>query len=284
MRSTDRQKFEEILKEFFAVLQTPFKQEITAWWFDALEVYELNAIREAMRAAVRVFDRRGGGVVPGMVLAHLPSRFGHPTPEQAWNHLPKSEHDGGYVTSLMMAALADCSDSLSRGDYIGGRKAFIESYSARVRAAETQKQAASFFYSQPSEGTREQRLQLKETKTIEALKNGWLTHEKAKSALSLICDELAKPLPLALERITGIVSGARIPGATTSLRIENKSSETSAEKLPLIEVYGGIREKLEEKRSQEAEKKSIAAKEMEERRRILLEQAEAILNKKKKAG
>lgn len=256
MKSDDRKKFGELLASFFSVINTPFKPEVIPWWFDALSAFELQDIKIAMQAYTADPKRERGPVMPGTILGYLPSPYGHPTPEQAWNHLPKSEHDGGYVTNLMMEAFADCSDSLARGDFIGGRKAFIESYTARVRAAETQRQRAVFFYSQPSEGNREQRLQLKETKTIEALKNGWLTHEKAKNVLAIICDELAKPLPLALERISGIVTGARIPGATSSLRIENKSNETSAAKLDLIEAYGEIKAKREAERQQAAEAKA----------------------------
>jgi len=183
-----------------------------------------------------------------------------------------------------MAALADCHDSLMRGDFIAGRKAFLESYAARVRAAEAQGLHAVFFYSQPAEGSREQRLALKETKTIEALKNGWLTHEKAKKTLSAICDELAKPLPLALERISGLVTGVKMPAETTSKQIENKSAQTSVPKLDLIEAYGEIKAKREAeeaaKRAAEVERQA----EMNARRRMLLAQSAAILGGNREAA
>jgi hypothetical protein len=279
MKPTDRKSFNELLEGFFAVIGTRYNPDVMPWWFEALAAFELKDIRVAMQAYTADPKRERGPVMPGTILGYLPSPYGHPTPEQAWNHLPKSEHDGGYVTNLMMEAFADCSDSLNRGDFIGGRKAFLESYAARVRAAETQRQHAVFFYSQPSEGNREQRLQLKETKTIEALKNGWLTHEKAKNVLAAICDELAKPLPLALERISGIVTGARIPGATSSLRIESKSSETSAAKLGLMEAFGEIKAKREEERQRADEAKAEQQRIAMERRNALLAQADAILGR-----
>lgn len=284
MKPEDRKKFGELLGSFFSVINVPFKPEVMPWWFDALAAFELSDIKTAMHAFTADPKRERGPVMPGTILGYLPSPYGHPTPEQAWNHLPKSEHDGGYVTSLMMEAFADCSDSLARGDFIGGRKAFIESYSARVRAAETQRQRAVFFYSQPSEGNREQRLQLKETKTIEALKNGWLTHDKAEKTLALICDELAKPLPLALERISGLVTGVKMPDATGLKQIENKSAETSVRKLDLIEAYGEIKAQREAEQQQQAEARATREKIAAQRRAELLTQADAILNKKKMAG
>lgn len=284
MKSDDRKKFGELLASFFSVISTPFKPEVIPWWFDALSAFELQDIKIAMQAYTADPKRERGPVMPGTILGYLPSPYGHPTPEQAWNHLPKSEHNGGYVTNLMMEAFADCSDSLNRGDFIGGRKAFIESYTARVRAAETQRQRAVFFYSQPSEGNREQRLQLKETKTIEALKNGWLTHEKAKNVLAAICDELAKPLPLALERITGIVTAARIPGANTLPRIENKSEQTSAKKSDLIDLYGEIKKTLAAKAQEDEAAKAEKEKQERVRREQLIAQANQVISNNKGAA
>lgn len=277
MNTTDRKKFEAMLQGFFAALAMPFKPEALPWWFDALEPHPIEAVREAMACAVRHFDRRGGGVVPAHVLAWLPSQFGHPSPEAAWNHLPKSEFDGGYVTHEMMDAYRDCADSVARGDLIGGRKAFLESYEARVRAAEMQRKHAVFFYTQPSEGNREQRLQLKETKTIEAVKNGWITQERGAKALALICDELAKPLPLALERIAGIVSGAKMPAAITSNNTPKALPAISAKGSSLMEAYGEIRAEIQKRAQDQAEAKARHQRETEERRRALLEQADAVI-------
>lgn len=270
--------FDTWLRDFFQSLGVLPNPPMLNLWADTLGGYPVEALKQAARAYSKTQQRGGGTILPGALIPFLPSQFGHPLPEIAWNHVPKSEHDGGYVTSQMMAALADCHDSLERGDFIGGRKAFLESYAARVRAAEAQQDYAEFFYSQPCDGSREQRLALKETKTIEALKNGWLTHEKAKKALSVICDELAKPLPLALERITGIVTGARIPGETGLKKIANSSAETSAKKSDLIEIYGEeIKPAIQAQREKEAQEKAARDKELKERRRMLLAQAAAIL-------
>lgn len=276
--------FDGWLKDFFTAFGIAPNPPILRLWEDALGDYPVEALRAAAKAFSKTLQRGGGAILPGALVPFLPSLSGHPLPEIAWNHLPKSEHDGGYVTSQMMAALADCSDSLSRGDYIGGRKAFLESYAARVRAAEAQGERASFFYSQPAEGTREQRLALKETKTIEALKNGWLTHEKAKKTLGIICDELAKPLPLALERISGLVTAARMPAETGLKQIENKSLETSGRKLDLIDQYGEIKAQREAKEASDRAAEAERQAELKARHQLLLQQSAAILNSQREAA
>lgn len=283
MITTDRKKFEAMLQGFFAALAMPFKPEALPWWFDALEPYTIEAVREAMACAVRHFDRRGGGVVPAHVLAWLPSQFGHPSPETAWNHLPKSEFDGGYCTNEMAAAFSDCADSVRHGDMIGARKAFLESYEARVRAAEIERRRAVFFYSQPTGGSREQRLNLKETKTIEAVKNGWLTQEKAKKTLALIYEELAIPSPLALERIAGIVTGAKMPAAITSSDKPKALPATSAKGSDLMLTFGAIKAGLEKQSQAEKDAAEQREKDIAERRRVLLAQAAAVLGDRQSA-
>jgi len=56
----------------------------------------------------------------------------HPAPEEAWNRVPKSEYEGGWVTDEIMAGLAACHDSIDRGDMVGARMAFIESYKSAI--------------------------------------------------------------------------------------------------------------------------------------------------------
>lgn len=138
-----------------------------------------------------------------------------------------------------------------------------------------------FFYSQPTEGSREQRLNLKETKTIEAVKNGWLTQEKAKKTLALIYEELAIPSPLALERIAGIVTGAKMPVAITSSNTPKALPATSAKGSSLMENFGEIRQEIQKREQAEQEAKAQRQREIDERRKALLEQADAILGSKK---
>lgn len=271
------QNFRNWLRDFFENFGLTPKPSVLEFWTDSLSAYPVEALKAAAKALGQSQQRGGGTLLPGALIAFLPNQLGHPSPEQAWNHVPKTEHDAGYVTREMMSALADCADSLNRGDYIGGRKAFLESYAGRVRAAEAERRSAVFFYSQPSDGSREQRLQLKETKIIEAVKNGWLTHENAKKSLALICEELSKPLPLALERITGIVTAVKIPADSGLLKIEKKSAETSVRKLDLIEAYGDIKAGIEEDHKREALEIAEREKALKERRKMLLAQAASVL-------
>jgi hypothetical protein len=56
-----------------------------------------------------------------------------PSPEAAWNMAPKSEAESGWMCREIAAALASCQDSINRGDMIGARKAFLETYQAELR-------------------------------------------------------------------------------------------------------------------------------------------------------
>lgn len=279
MQDTDRERFEGLLKEFFAMVQVHFQPSMTAWWFEALKGYELRGVKSAMLALVSDPKRDRAAITPGSLLGYLPGLLGHPLPEIAWNHCPKSEGESGYVTSQIMGAMADCQDALDRGDYVAGRVAFIESYKARVRAAEAQKIRASFFYTDSNIGNREQCLAMKETKTIEALNNGWLTQEKARNVLEKICEELAKPSHLALERISAVVTMAKMPAVTTSPKITNKSAPTLEQGSVLMQTYGAIQEDITEKRAIEKKQAEEKERKLNERRKLLLEQAKAILNR-----
>lgn len=278
---TNDVEFKNWLRDFFQAFGVIGNSAMLELWAESLSEYPLDALKAAAKAFGKTQQRGGGTLLPGALIAFLPSQLGHPLPELAWNHAPKTEHSAGYVTSEMMGALADCQDSLNREDYIGARVAFLESYRARVRAAEAQKIPAKFFYSRPSEGSREQRLQIEETKTIEALKNGWITNENAKKKLERICSELAKPLPLALERISGLVSQAKTLHDDGLKKIENQSAPISVKKLDLIDEYEEIKVQREASKKAELEKEEKKEKELKEKRRLLLAQAASVLNNSK---
>lgn len=56
-----------------------------------------------------------------------------PSPEDAWNQAPKSESETAWLCEETATALAACQDSIDRGDMIGARKAFLETYTATLR-------------------------------------------------------------------------------------------------------------------------------------------------------
>lgn len=55
-----------------------------------------------------------------------------PSPEEAWNQVPKSDYDAGWLCRETAEALGACQDSIDRGDMVGARMAFLEAYKRAV--------------------------------------------------------------------------------------------------------------------------------------------------------
>lgn len=79
-----------------------------------------------------------------------------PTPEEAWNEIPKSESESGWMCAEMSAAMSACWDSLMRGDMFSARLAFLEAYKREI----ANKTGKPKWYISPSSTTTEmERLQ-----------------------------------------------------------------------------------------------------------------------------
>lgn len=269
--------FKQWLREFFESFgqqTTPAKIQL---WEDCLSAYPVSMLQRATVCLARDFKHGGGPLLPGSLSPYLPSQFGHPTAEIAWNHIPKGDSDGGFVTDQMMAALADCQSTLQRGDHIAARMAFNESYKARVRAAEAQGIAARFWFTSPAGLTHEQRLHVKETKALEAYRNGWLTHEKTKKLVVSISTELGQCSPQVLELLRDDEASMRLLTGITLQQTSKGLSSLPAPKSVLVDQYTQIKQKLAaEKLSSEDEKRKNEAV-LNQRRKMLLAQATAIL-------
>lgn len=275
---TNDQEITKFLRDFFEMFSIPPSAAKTQIWKDALSPYSIAALKAAAVALSREAKHGGGTLLPGALMQYLPSQLGHPTPEIAWNHTPADEYSCGWITDQMAGAMADAQGSLERGDHIAGRVCFIESYKARVRAAEAQKIPAKFWYSAPSCLTYEQRLAIKETKTIQAAKNGWLTHEKTKSVLNAILNESGSVSAQALELIQDTV-------ALTKLRITDGSQKTKqalnllpAPKSTLVDQYPGIKADIQADREAKALAEEQQRKRNIEHMQRVKEQAAMILN------
>lgn len=269
--------FKQWLREFFESFgqqTTPAKIQL---WEDCLSTYPVSMLQRATVCLARDFKHGGGPLLPGALSPYLPSQFGHPTAEIAWNHIPKGDSDGGFVTDQMMAALADCQSTLQRGDHIAARMAFNESYKARVRAAEAQGIPARFWFTSPAGLTHEQRLHVKETKALEAHRNGWLTHEKTKKLVVSISIELGQCSPQALELIKGDEDSMKLLTGITSQQTSKALNLLPAPKLDLVDQYTQIKQKLATDKQVTEEEKQKNEAMLSQRRMLLLAQATAIL-------
>jgi hypothetical protein len=105
-----------------------------------------------------------------------------PEPEQAWNMAPKSEAESAWMCQEIATALASCQDSIDRGDLIGARKAFLESYQAQLKHVRGEPQ---WWISEASIGDHQSRVEAK-AKLLESAphRRPALTHE---TALQLEC-------------------------------------------------------------------------------------------------
>jgi len=120
--------------EFFAILSTvydyhgkPLSDSVARlWWHKLKDRMSMQTFRAAMDRNLETSE-----FLP-KISSLLEAVNPHPAPEEAWNMLPKSEYEGGWVTNEMMQGWGACSNSLERGDMIGARVAFIERYKQAI--------------------------------------------------------------------------------------------------------------------------------------------------------
>jgi len=113
-------------------------------WKPALSGHTFDNMKAAIvaEAAKGIYYLKPGGVA-----ARLPNLLGHPTAEQAWSMLPKSEESDAWVTGQMMTARSMIEEPLYRGDMIAARKAFLDIYADQVARAELDGDKANMFWS-----------------------------------------------------------------------------------------------------------------------------------------
>lgn len=140
MTPDDKIAFGKILYALFLPYGKPPGADLVQVWWDVCAEVPLAEFKAA--AAQHVGECRFTPT-PADILDRCPCRnLGHPDPETAWNLVPKAETATAYVTAQMMAALAACQDSLDRGDLIGARMAFIETYRRELQQARTRREGA----------------------------------------------------------------------------------------------------------------------------------------------
>lgn len=225
MNAQDKREFMDLIKDSLSMYRIePTVPQLRMWWED-LEPYPLDAIRQAFTQHRRSSDKPP---TPAVILAFLPDLLGHPSPEEAWNRLPKSEYEAGYVTSQMMQAFGACSDSIDRGDMIGGRLAFIEAYKRAVAEAKLLGNRAKYFYSGATVGDFEQRRMMQEKHTLEAAERGWLTQDQAQEILTGIAHDLGKDQEATVLRLGGSQQTVKRLTGSGSPEITNRLKEISA--------------------------------------------------------
>ena len=171
MIESDAPAFEKILVTLFRSMhRDPPGRDIVRVWWDACMDIELDRFSKACSAYVRT------DVMPPTVSAIRnlagANKSAWPTPEEAWNQVPKSELDSAWVFPEMLAALSAAQDSLDAGDRIGARKAFLQVYEREVQGKEGE---PGWFISAgicPVDQREQQRLELMESRPERLTKGG----------------------------------------------------------------------------------------------------------------
>ena len=131
MKTSDADKFRKIygrLMKSYGRAVDPDTQDV--WW----DLMQDMTLEQFANACAQYMATERAWPVPAAIrdLAGA-NAHGWPTPEEAWNTLPKSEYDSGWMCQETMTAYTACSDSLERGDLIAARMCFLEVYKREIK-------------------------------------------------------------------------------------------------------------------------------------------------------
>ena len=171
----NKQQFAELLTEVMAVYGKQADKGTMRVWWEILKDYSFEQISMAFSQHTR---NDKFPPVPASIVELLPDNSGHLSPDEAWNALPKTEYEGGYVTQQIMEGMGACLDSIDRGDMIGARMAFIAAYKRSVTNANASGEKAKYFYTAPSIGSHEQKQQIKAAALLTAKDRKWITQQR----------------------------------------------------------------------------------------------------------
>jgi len=156
MKPEDQKEFSDILRLLLKTYSKTADKELTGIFWAALVDIEISVIREAASAYIRT-NRFSPTPADIRELAGA-NRSAWPTPEEAWNMLPKTEDTGGWMCQELATAMGACIDSLDAGDRIGARMAFLEVYRREIQG---KRGKPKWWLSEPSSISHDQRLQWK---------------------------------------------------------------------------------------------------------------------------
>ena len=124
---TFRQIYGRLMKTYGRAVDTATQD---VWW----DLMQDLSIEQFASACAQYMATERAWPVPAAIrdLAGVNAN-GWPTPEEAWNTLPKSEYESGWMCQETAAAYTACSDSLERGDLISARMCFLEVYKREIK-------------------------------------------------------------------------------------------------------------------------------------------------------
>jgi hypothetical protein len=197
MNKEDRDVFGRSLNAAMSVLKfgKPVDPNAFDLWFGMLSEHGISDVTSALTKYTKTNTE---APTPSDILDILLGSLGYPDADVAWDRLPKTETDGGYMSQEMADAWGDCSDSLGRGDMVAARMSFIASYKSRIKKAKQDGVKAEFFYSSATGLDHEQRMERKYQDTLLAIDNGWLNKDSdyVKQVLSITKEGMSSCIAL----------------------------------------------------------------------------------------
>ena len=132
MKTSDADKFRQIYAKMMKAYGRTIDPDTQAVWWELMQ--DLS-IEQFAAACVQYMATERAWPVPAAIRDLAGSNAnGWPSPEEAWNQVPKSEYESSWMCQETIDAYVACSDSLERGDLIAARMCFIEVYKRETKA------------------------------------------------------------------------------------------------------------------------------------------------------
>ena len=97
----NKQQFAQLMEEVMEVYDKKPNKGVMRIWWESLKEYDFADVSKAF--SIHTMTSKFAPV-PASILEHLPDTSGWLSPEEAWNALPKTEYDGGYVNQGLWIA------------------------------------------------------------------------------------------------------------------------------------------------------------------------------------
>lgn len=154
MENNDKQEFAKQLRALFSIYgKEADKNLFSIWW----NIFEENDLSDVIQAFTEYAKNEQFPPVPAVVRGYLPG-FRGISADEAWAHVPKSEHESGWMNQRMAQALGQATPLMN--NLVSARMAFIKAY-------ESLPDDDQWFFSSGLSMTYEQREEIKqETRQI----------------------------------------------------------------------------------------------------------------------
>lgn len=190
MLDTDKNTFMQLLEATFNYYDRQTNETVIEMYWEGLKDLDLPAVKTALSQHMRA-----NKFMPKIscVRELIPDNSGYLLPNEAWETFPYYENMGGYVTQQAMSAAP--LNLIDSGDMVAARMAFIEAYKREVVTAKAEGIKPKYFYSAPTDGSREQKQQIKQSSLLIARDKSWISEQRFSDLNSLLDQPISQNNP-----------------------------------------------------------------------------------------